>query len=641
MRFLSISLALVLFQAAALSATIHVPKDYSTIQAAIDAALDGDVVEVDPGTYPENIDYKGKAITVESSKGPDVTTIDGGGSGSVVRFKKGEGSDSVLDGFFITNGQLQEGGGIYCINGCSPTIINNVITSNIAVHTHEAYGAGIYCHQSSPIIEKNVISNNECKTYYLTNQSYGGGIYCYQSSPVIQDNTIRGNSSGGHGGGIYADWQSHPLIMNNVIFENNVEHWGGGIFCRHSHSLIKYNTIRGNSALCGGGISSRSPNSYIENNLFYENTAVRGGGVFMYSMAPWVFSGNRIFANSAKDSGGGVYCEYTHKDGYSPMIKDNFIYKNIAEQFGGGVYSISGGLIFTQNRIFNNSARDGGGMAFYRDDPWLVSNLVYRNYAQSKGGGIFMEDESHADLTNNTLHKNYAHDGGGIFCSIYGKVQMANSILWHNDSRTGMEIWLDKPKYNMTFVLSHSDVFGGMSSVHVDHDCRLNWKASMLNLDPRFADSSNDDYHLLYTSPCRDAGSNLNLLSTYGDFEGDPRVAGGRADMGADEFFTHLYYTGNPTPGGSAEVKVVDRPATSPVLLWVGSGVLENPVQTSFGDWYLEAPLLLELNLGSISPDGITVFPYRFPGAFPAPWDIPMQALSGVKLTNVCVLPVK
>jgi pectin methylesterase-like acyl-CoA thioesterase len=44
------------------------PADFSTIQAAIDDAVDGDVVEVKPGTYTgegnRDIDYKGKGITV-------------------------------------------------------------------------------------------------------------------------------------------------------------------------------------------------------------------------------------------------------------------------------------------------------------------------------------------------------------------------------------------------------------------------------------------------------------------------------------------------------------------------------------------------------------------------------------------------
>ena len=52
---------------------------YPTIQAGIDAASNGDTVLVAPGTYVENIYFKGKAITVTSSGGAAATIIDGGG----------------------------------------------------------------------------------------------------------------------------------------------------------------------------------------------------------------------------------------------------------------------------------------------------------------------------------------------------------------------------------------------------------------------------------------------------------------------------------------------------------------------------------------------------------------------------------
>ena len=90
------------------AATIHVPKDYSTIGDAIAAASGGDLVLVDPGLYIENIDFLGKVITLRSVEGPEATVIDGGNPanpdyGSVVFFMNGESNDSVLEGFTITN----------------------------------------------------------------------------------------------------------------------------------------------------------------------------------------------------------------------------------------------------------------------------------------------------------------------------------------------------------------------------------------------------------------------------------------------------------------------------------------------------------------------------------------------------------
>jgi hypothetical protein len=89
--------------------TPHLPGDYPTIQQAIDAAAPGDKVLVDPGTYVENIDFLGKAITVKANGNPGTVVIDGGmpidpDRGSVVTFKKYEGPDSVLEGFILTHG---------------------------------------------------------------------------------------------------------------------------------------------------------------------------------------------------------------------------------------------------------------------------------------------------------------------------------------------------------------------------------------------------------------------------------------------------------------------------------------------------------------------------------------------------------
>src|SRR5215467_8825906 len=110
---------------------IHVPADQPTIQAGINAASNGDTVLVAPGTYKENINFNGKAITVESSAGASATIVDGGGIAPVVTFASNETSSSLLTGFTLQNGDASntfpgEGGGIQ-VEGASPRIEHNII----------------------------------------------------------------------------------------------------------------------------------------------------------------------------------------------------------------------------------------------------------------------------------------------------------------------------------------------------------------------------------------------------------------------------------------------------------------------------------------------------------------------------------
>src|SRR5262245_49798239 len=112
---------------------------FATIQAAIDAAVDGrDSILVLPGTYAEAIDFKGKKIRVFSQNGPGTTTIDAttAPKNPVVAFRASETTDSILEGFTITGGTgfplsatSQGGGGIF-VDKASPTIRNCVITKN-------------------------------------------------------------------------------------------------------------------------------------------------------------------------------------------------------------------------------------------------------------------------------------------------------------------------------------------------------------------------------------------------------------------------------------------------------------------------------------------------------------------------------
>jgi hypothetical protein len=167
----------------------------------------------------------------------------------------------------------------------------------------------------------------------------------------------------------------------------------------------------------------------------------------------------------------------------------------------------------------------------------------------------------------------------------------------------------------------------------------------MIDADPMFVDSANDDYHLTWDSPCRNTGDNTAVTELY-DFEGDPRIADGTVDMGADEFHTHLYHIGTITPGGPIEVKVIGDPGVTPVTLALGSGIQDPPQSTPYGDLYLVLPPLQKFNLGSIPSTGVLVKPAMVPPSWQAGDEYPFQALlgplaPGSVLSNLMVLSVE
>src|SRR5215472_4758524 len=255
--------------------TIHVPDDQPTIQAGINAASDGDTVLVAPGTYRENITFSGKAITVKSSNGANVTIIDGGQNGAVVTFQNGETSASILQGFTVQNGNytsgVGEGGGI-SVEGSSPTIKNNRITNNKACE-----GNGIGVGFGSPIIQANTITNN-------SNASCGGiggagiGLRGASSASII-GNTISNNSADSYGGGI-ALWAANAvLIKNNIITGNIAGYDGGGIsmFNDTSSVIIVQNLIKGNKAPTGNGVYWSNPPSAFVSNTITDSPLSSGG----------------------------------------------------------------------------------------------------------------------------------------------------------------------------------------------------------------------------------------------------------------------------------------------------------------------------------------------------------------------------
>ena len=234
------------------AATLNVPGDFATIQACIDAAVSGvDECVVAPGTYHETINFLGKAITLRSSGGAGVTTIDATGiGGSVVTCSTGEGPDTVLDGFTITRGRgtvdmfdSAVGGGMYNYNS-SPTVSNCTFNRNIAIGVSGGSGGGMYNLLSSPTVTNCTFSGNLA-------MNGGGGMSNLYGSATVTNCTFSGNSTiYGVGGGMV---NGHcTLTVINCTFSANTAHggygWGGGMINGPDTALTISNCVlSGNS----------------------------------------------------------------------------------------------------------------------------------------------------------------------------------------------------------------------------------------------------------------------------------------------------------------------------------------------------------------------------------------------------------
>ncbi len=269
-------------------ATKNVPGDYSTIQAAMNAASSGDTVQVAAGTYSPSTNGEKFPITMKNGvrligAGAKVCIIDAENTNRVIYFSRTTNPLTTVEGFTITNGKVSgSGGGILVSESFNPRITNNIISRNSA----SVYGGGIQIYGSFYVASSATITNNIITENYAL--FYGGGI-----------------ETRGHSRRPFAA----ATIVNNVITKNSVLNYGGGISTFYGTSTITNNVITGNwvDRDDGGGIVCLpSSTSFITNNIVTGNRAgSRGtyGGIFGWgSFASITFS--NVWGNTPKNYGG-------------------------------------------------------------------------------------------------------------------------------------------------------------------------------------------------------------------------------------------------------------------------------------------------------------------------------------------------
>ena len=194
--------------------------DFDNIQAAVDAASDGDEIVVMPGTYTGTGSYvvnmNGKALLLRSQEGPQTTIVSGQNQRTVFYCGSNETTSTIISGFTITQGEgtQSQGGGILCIVS-SPRVENCRIVNNYAFQ-----GGGIASLGSSTDmgeIINCVFKNNEAY--------FGGAVFCDMGNFWMTDCLVRDNIAN-ITGGIHVYCCSGVLSNTAVCSNTNGQTYG-------------------------------------------------------------------------------------------------------------------------------------------------------------------------------------------------------------------------------------------------------------------------------------------------------------------------------------------------------------------------------------------------------------------------------
>ena len=348
------------------SITINVPSDYSTIQAGISAAVDGDTVLVQPGTYVENVVVSGKSIVLGSeflSSGDtsyiSQTILDGNENGSVLQIFNSVTGSVKLIGLTIQNGTGTNdeiyipwigGGGIftkdanlhidYChIRDCSEDY---------------RYGGGVLFYPSSYTLDlTNSIIDN------CTSSDAGGGLALFDGEFYINDTQIISCSAGFGGGAAYV---GGDLIMQNTELSHNQAGSVGGAFTTDGGDLFfDHCQINGNYSGNGGGAIScgHSSNLLIDKCTIVNNAGTTRGGAIIKSQNGQLSIVNSILQNNTD----GYHSQVWVETGVSPDVLtieyNNIQQDTIAVYFIDEIeYSLPASNLDIDSRFVNANSGD-------------------------------------------------------------------------------------------------------------------------------------------------------------------------------------------------------------------------------------------------------------------------------------------
>jgi hypothetical protein len=336
--------------------------DHSNVQAAVDAAGDGDFIKVAAGVYtgvqvrPRN-DFTTTGVVTQVVYISKTVTVQGGYTTTNWTTPDPEANSTILD----AEGQ----GRVFYVTGdISPTIGGLRITEGTA-----QAGGGIFVFSATATITGNWVYSNSATTF-------GGGIGLYFSqNAMLSENTITTNTSDFIGGGLIVDsCDNIGLIANRIAA--NASALSGGLHVYETDTNLIGNTFSANTVETGGGLTLVRNNSTLSGNVVSGNIASEfAGGVWILGGAPTLVN-NVIADNHADIDGSGLAIEYSAA---------RLLHTTIARNSGGGwgVQLVDGSTVILTNTIVSShtqgiNAQDGS-TATLESTLWHANGTDYGN----------------------------------------------------------------------------------------------------------------------------------------------------------------------------------------------------------------------------------------------------------------------
>lgn len=397
---------------------------FCTIQAAVDAASDGDIIQVAGGTYFELVSLPKYAepgfnqqLTIQGA-GAANTIVDGGDGGTV--FTVHPGGQVTLSDLTIRNGSSGGGGGIRNDGGIL-TVGNSAIIDSAALS-----GGGILNRDGGTLtLISTSVSGNSAKG--------GGGLQNDEGVVTVNGGSLSGNSANS-GGGI---WNKDTMTVTGSTLTNNIaSDDGGGVYSNKGVLALHDTTLHGNSATDdGGAILVYSGTLTVTHGTLDGNTAGgNGAGIYndvgvltmrystvlnnvtandaagFYNRGPATLTDSSFSGNIAGDDGGAIL---NASDG-ALTVSNVTIDGNTAGDEGGGIRS-GGAMTLTNTTLNDNQADTGGGIISF-GTMTLINSTLSGNMADVLGGGLFAGNGSASTLANNII----ANSASGGDCAVFG-----------------------------------------------------------------------------------------------------------------------------------------------------------------------------------------------------------------------------